>query len=70
MYNGNSLIDTDYYDNEMDFGEEKKQILFKVEHFKINGEWACAMVSPLKNNVEIINSKDEKILDKYHSIIK
>ena len=36
-----------------DFGEDKKQILFKVEHFKINGEWACAMVSPLKNNVEI-----------------
>jgi len=35
-----------------DFGDEKKQILFKVEHFKINGEWACALVTPLKNNVE------------------
>jgi hypothetical protein len=34
-----------------DFGEEKKQILFKVEHFKINGEWACAQVTPLKNNM-------------------
>ena len=54
-----------------DFGEEKKQILFKVEHFKINGEWACAMVTPLKNNVEYaeprwglfnkINGKWEKV---------
>jgi hypothetical protein len=35
-----------------DFGDQKKQILFKVEHFKINGEWACVMVTPLKNNVE------------------
>jgi hypothetical protein len=34
-----------------DFVSEKSQILFKVEHFKVNGEWACAMVTPLKNNV-------------------
>ena len=35
-----------------DFAEEKNQILFKVYHFKINGNWACANVVPLKNNVE------------------
>ena len=35
-----------------DFVNDKNQILFKVEHFKINGEWACAGVTPLKNNVE------------------
>lgn len=29
-----------------------QQCLFKVEHFKINGNWACALVTPLKNNVE------------------
>ncbi|NBU48034.1 MAG: hypothetical protein EBS34_11470 [Flavobacteriales bacterium] len=29
-----------------------QQTLFKVEHFKINGNWACALVTPLKNNVE------------------
>lgn len=34
-----------------DFENEKNQILFKVEHFKINGDWACACVQPLKNNV-------------------
>ncbi len=34
------------------FVNDKNQILFKVEHFKINGEWACALVTPLKNNVE------------------
>ena len=34
------------------FVNDKNQILFKVEHFKINGEWACALVNPLKNNVE------------------
>ena len=33
-----------------DFSEEKNQILFNVEHFKINGNWACAFVSPMKNN--------------------
>ncbi len=33
-----------------DFSNEKNQILFKVDHFKINGNWACAYVSPLKNN--------------------
>jgi hypothetical protein len=36
----------------LDFGPEKKEILFKVEHFLINGTWACALVTPLKNNVE------------------
>lgn len=35
-----------------DFGNEKNQILFKVYHFKISGNWACAFVAPLKNNVE------------------
>jgi hypothetical protein len=33
-----------------DFSTEKNKILFKVEHFKVNGPWACAMVTPLKNN--------------------
>ena len=33
-----------------DFSIEKNQILFKVEHFKVNGQWACALVTPLKNN--------------------
>lgn len=32
--------------------EEKDKILFKVNHFLINGNWACALVTPLKNNVE------------------
>jgi hypothetical protein len=36
-----------------DFGEEKSQILFKVEHFLISGNWACAYVTPLKNNKEV-----------------
>ena len=35
-----------------DFGAEKNKILFKVEHFLISGNWACAYVTPLKNNVE------------------
>jgi hypothetical protein len=35
-----------------DFGEEKNQILFKVNHFLISGSWACVMVTPLKNNSE------------------
>jgi hypothetical protein len=35
-----------------DFGAEKNKILFKVEHFLISGNWACANVIPLKNNVE------------------
>jgi len=34
-----------------DFGAEKNKILFKVEHFLISGNWACAYVLPLKNNV-------------------
>ena len=33
-----------------DFGSEKNEILFKVEHLLINGNWACAYVTPLKNN--------------------
>ena len=36
-----------------DFSTEKNEILFKVDHFKINGNWACAFVTPLKNNVEV-----------------
>lgn len=32
-----------------DFGEEKSSILFKVDHFLIKNNWACASVSPLKN---------------------
>ena len=35
-----------------DFSTEKNQILFRVEHFKVNGNWACALVTPLRNNVE------------------
>ena len=35
-----------------DFMEEKNNILFRVEHFLINGNWACAEVTPLKNNVD------------------
>ena len=33
-----------------DFGEDKSQILFRVEHFLISGNWACAYVTPLRNN--------------------
>lgn len=33
-----------------DFGAEKEQILFRVEHLKICQSWACALVTPLKNN--------------------
>jgi len=33
-----------------DFGSEKNEILFKVDHLLINGNWACAYVTPLKNN--------------------
>ncbi len=36
-----------------DFSTEKNEILFKVDHFKVNGNWACALVTPLKNNVEV-----------------
>jgi hypothetical protein len=36
-----------------DFSTEKNEILFKVEHFKINASWACAYVTPLKNNEEV-----------------
>ena len=32
--------------------QKKNKILFKVEHFLISGNWACAYVTPLKNNVE------------------
>jgi hypothetical protein len=35
-----------------DFEEERNQILFRVEHFLICGNWACANVTPLKNNKE------------------
>ena len=35
-----------------DFGSEKDEILFRVEHIKINQNWACAYVSPLKYNVD------------------
>ena len=35
-----------------DFATEKNKILFKVSHFLISGNWACAYVIPLKNNVE------------------
>lgn len=35
-----------------DFGSEKDEILFRVEHIKINQNWACAYVSPLKDNVD------------------
>lgn len=35
-----------------DFATEKNKILFKVNHFLISGNWACAYVQPLKNNVE------------------
>jgi len=35
-----------------DFSEIKNQILFRVEHFKINGNWACVMVTPLKDNID------------------
>lgn len=30
-----------------------QQTVFKVEHFKINGNWAAVRVTPLKNNMEI-----------------
>jgi hypothetical protein len=33
-----------------DFGSEKNEILFKVDHLLINGNCACAYVTPLKNN--------------------
>lgn len=35
------------------FGEEKNEILFKVNHFLISGNWACVVVIPLKNNSEV-----------------
>ena len=35
-----------------DFGKEKSSILFKVDHFLISNNWACAYVTPLKNNIE------------------
>ena len=35
-----------------DFSDQKEQILFRVEHFKISQNWACAYVTPLKNNSE------------------
>jgi hypothetical protein len=30
-----------------------QQTVFKVEHFKINGNWAALRVTPLKNNKDI-----------------
>lgn len=30
-----------------------QQTLFKVEHFKVNGNWAAVLVTPLKNNEEV-----------------
>lgn len=33
-----------------DFGSEKNEILFKVDHLLVNGNCACAYVTPLKNN--------------------
>ena len=33
--------------------EEKDKILFKVDHFLIASNWACANVIPLENNKEI-----------------
>ena len=47
-----------------DFSEIKNQILFKVEHFKVNGQWACAMVTPLKNNIVIAEPR----WDLFHKI--
>lgn len=35
-----------------DFGKEKSSILFKVDHFLISNNWACAYVTPFKNNIE------------------
>jgi hypothetical protein len=35
-----------------DFGKEKSSILFKVDHFLISNNWACAYVTPLKKNIE------------------
>lgn len=30
-----------------------QQTVFKVEHFKINGNWAAVRVTPLKNNKDV-----------------
>lgn len=53
-----------------DFGNEKNKILFRVEHFKINGNWACALVTPLKNNLVyaepiwgLFNKKNKKWME-------
>jgi hypothetical protein len=35
-----------------DFGSEKSSILFKVNHMLVNEDWACALVTPLKNGAE------------------
>jgi hypothetical protein len=34
------------------FGEEKSSVIFKVNHFLIKNNWACALVTPLKNGAE------------------
>ena len=35
-----------------DFGEEKNKISVKVNHFSVNKNWACASVTPMKDNIE------------------
>ena len=34
------------------FGEEKNEILIRVDHFLLNRNWACVSVTPLKDNIE------------------
>ena len=73
-----AALSTDYYGNlnaraqvltdegsfREDFSEIKNQVLFRVEHFKINGNWACVMVTPLKNNIVIAEPR----WDLFHKI--
>jgi hypothetical protein len=34
------------------FGEEQNELSIRVDHFLANGNWACASVTPLKDNIE------------------
>lgn len=71
---GNSLIDTDFYENQLDFGEEKKIKPFNwqkafPEVFKITSETNAVTVKPEFgiNEVQVLNSRVEEPMIIYNT---
>lgn len=71
---GNSLIDLDYYDNELDFGEERKVKPFSwqkafPEVFK-NGGFDCVIGNPPYVSIENLNEESKNYFFKNYKTCK